>query len=68
MLFSTAERVPGGVAATLGALQPLLVALLADALLRHRLGWLMVGCGVVGALGVGLLVLRGDAQLDPSAS
>src|SRR5690625_2139672 len=36
LLFVTAERLPGGVAATLGAVQPLVVAGLAVLVLRER--------------------------------
>lgn len=65
LLFLAAYRLPGGIAATLGALQPLIVAGLAIVALgerptRWRLGW-----GVVGVVGVGLMVLRGDLVLDP---
>lgn len=63
-LFIAAERLPGGVAATLGAAQPLVVALLAVGVLREspsawRLAW-----GVVGVLGVGLVVLGPAAGFD----
>lgn len=65
LLFVAAYRLPGGVAATLGALQPLVVAGLAFALLgerptRWRLAW-----GVAGAVGVAAMVLRGTATFDP---
>ncbi|AXB41714.1 EamA family transporter [Amycolatopsis albispora] len=63
-LFAAAYRLPGGVAATLFAVQPLLVAGLAFLLLgeqptRWRLGW-----GLAGVLGVGLIVLRGKLSFD----
>ncbi|WP_414672401.1 EamA family transporter [Lentzea sp.] len=63
-LFIAAERLPGGVAATLGAAQPLVVALLAVGLLKEspsawRLAW-----GVTGMLGVGLVVLGPAAGFD----
>lgn len=65
LLFVAAYRLPGGVAATLNAVQPLMVAGLAFALLgepptRWRLGW-----GVAGVAGVGLIVLRGELSFDP---
>lgn len=64
MLFVSAYRLPGGVAATLGAVQPLVVAALAVVLLgqRFRLGTLVAG--LTGIAGVALLVLNGDAGLD----
>ncbi|WP_037868544.1 EamA family transporter [Streptomyces sp. NRRL S-813] len=64
LLFLAAERLPGGVAATLGATQPLLVAGLAIAVLRERpTAWRWIW-GVVGVAGVGLVVLGPTAHLD----
>ncbi|WP_193102193.1 EamA family transporter [Brevibacterium aurantiacum] len=65
LLFVAAERLPGGVAATLGATQPILVTFLAvivlgEALSRWRLVW-----GLVGAVGVGMVVLGPGAGFDP---
>lgn len=64
MLFIAAERLPGGVAATLAAAQPLVVALLAVVVLHEnpspwRLFW-----GTAGVVGVGLVVLGPNAALD----
>ncbi|MBB4935607.1 putative blue pigment (indigoidine) exporter [Lipingzhangella halophila] len=64
LLFVAAYQLPGGVAATLFALQPLFVVALAFLLLgekptRWRLGW-----GLVGVVGVGLIVLRGQLSFD----
>jgi probable blue pigment (indigoidine) exporter len=64
LLFYSAYRLPGGVAATLGAAQPLLVALLAVPLLRQRLQLRSVVFGVAGVAGVAMMVLRGNAALD----
>ena len=64
LLFVAAYRLPGGVAATVGALQPLLVAGLAVGLLGERLTTRTVIAGAAGVVGVSLLVLRGDAALD----
>lgn len=65
LLFIAAERLPGGVAATLGAAQPLIVAGLAVAVLSEppsswRLSW-----GAAGLIGVGLVVIGPGAGLDP---
>lgn len=65
LLFLTAERLPGGVAATLGASQPILVALLAVLVLGEPLSVWRAGWGVVGVVGVGLVVLGPGAVLDP---
>ncbi|WP_228456746.1 EamA family transporter [Streptomyces durbertensis] len=64
LLFVAAYRLPGGVAATLGALQPLFVAALSAGLLGQRLSGRTVFAGFLGLLGVALLVLRADARLD----
>ena len=64
LLFVSAYRLPGGVAATLGAVQPLLVAALAFGLLGERPGRRRLGWAVVGAVGVAMVVLRPAAALD----
>lgn len=65
LLFVSAYRLPGGVAATLNAVQPLFVTGLAFALLGERpTGW-RLGWGLAGVLGVGLIVLRGQLSFDP---
>lgn len=65
LLFLAAQHLPGGVAATLGAAQPVVVALLAVVILHERLwGW-RVGWGIVGVIGVALVVLGPEAALDP---
>ncbi|MBA2549778.1 MAG: EamA family transporter [Nocardioidaceae bacterium] len=64
LLFLAAYRLPGGVAAIIIALQPLLVAGLASGLLGERLTLRTTIAGAVGVAGVSLLVLRADAQLD----
>lgn len=65
LLFVTAYRLPGGVAATLGALGPLVVAGLAYVILQERPTRWRLGWGVAGALGVATMVLRGELHLDP---
>ncbi len=64
LLFLAAERLPGGVAATLGATQPLLVAGLSIVVLRDRPTAWQWAWGVIGVLGVGLVVLGPQARLD----
>ena len=64
LLFVAAQRLPGGVAATLGAVQPIIIAFLAVAILHERLsGWRLLW-GVVGVVGVALVVLGPGAALD----
>ncbi|MEV6039465.1 EamA family transporter [Nonomuraea sp. NPDC052116] len=64
LLFVGAYRLPGGVAATVGAIQPLLVALLSAGLLGERLSMRTTLAAVAGVAGVSLLVLRAGARLD----
>lgn len=65
LIFFAAYRLPGGVAATLGALQPLLVALLALPMLRVRTPAPILFASIAGAGGVALLTLTAEARLDP---
>nr|WP_217481748.1 MULTISPECIES: EamA family transporter [Achromobacter] len=65
LLFVAAYRLPGGVAATLGAVQPLVVILLARSLLGTPVRGLSVLAALGGLGGVALLVLTPKAALDP---
>lgn len=65
LLFVAAYRLPGGVAATLGATQALIVILLARGLLGTQIRAAAVLAAVFGAGGVALLVLAPTAALDP---
>jgi len=65
LLFVSAYRLPGGMAAVLGAAQPLLVAGLTVLLLTERVALRTVLAAVVGAGGVTLAVLTAEARLDP---
>ncbi len=65
LLFVAAYRLPGGVAATLGAVQPLIVIFLAHAMLGSTVLALSVLAAVAGLGGVSLLVLTPQAALDP---
>jgi probable blue pigment (indigoidine) exporter len=53
LLFVAAERLPGGIAATLGAVQPLVVAGLATAVLHEAPSLWRFGWGLAGLIGVG---------------
>jgi probable blue pigment (indigoidine) exporter len=64
MLFVAAYRLPGGVAATVGACQPLLVIFFAAALLGSPLRRLSIVAAMAGIGGVALLVLTPRAALD----
>lgn len=64
LLFVAAYHLPGGVAATLGAAQPLVVALLVVAIVGERFSAWRLFWGVVGIIGVALVVLRSTATLD----
>lgn len=65
LLFVAAYRLPGGVAAIVGGLQPLIVALLASRFLRERLTPRILASGIFGIVGVGLITLQSQARLDP---
>ena len=64
LLFIAAYRLPGGVAAIVGGIQPLVVALLASRVLGDRLTARVVVAGMTGVLGVGLITLQAQARLD----
>lgn len=63
-LFVAAYRLPGGVAATLGAIQPLIVLVLAKMVLDTPLTLRHMVAAIAGIGGVALLVLGPDARLD----
>nr|WP_161951947.1 EamA family transporter [Sinorhizobium americanum] len=65
MLFVSAYRLPGGVAATVGAIQPLIVVMLSRVVLGSPIKALSVIAGMAGIGGVALLVLTPGAALDP---
>ncbi|SDX99311.1 probable blue pigment (indigoidine) exporter [Micromonospora pattaloongensis] len=64
LLFLAAYRLPGGVAAVLGATQPLLVAGLAAVALAERLQPARLLAALAAAGGVALVVIRPGAALD----
>ncbi len=65
LLFVAAYRLPGGVAATVGAIQPLIVILLARGLLGAPIRPLSIVAAIAGMAGVALLILTPNATLDP---
>lgn len=64
LLFVSAFRLPGGVAATVGAVQPLMVVVLGSLLLGTALRLRSVLAALLGLAGVALLVLTPHAALD----
>lgn len=65
MLFVAAYRLPGGLVATLGAVQPLLVLMLARVALGKSINAMGVVAAIAGLLGVGLLVMGPNEAVDP---
>ncbi len=63
-LFLAAYRLPGGVAAVLGAVQPLVVIFLANALIGTAIRTVSIVAATAGIGGVALLLLTQDATLD----
>jgi probable blue pigment (indigoidine) exporter len=64
LLFVAAYRLPGGVAATVGAVQPLLAALMAWPLLGQRPSAATLMAAAAGIGGVAMVVLGPAARLD----
>ncbi|KII12928.1 EamA family transporter [Phaeobacter sp. S60] len=64
LLFVAAYRLPGGVAATLGAVQPLVVVFLSALMLKTPVRMAAVLAAGLSILGVALLVLTPSAELD----
>ncbi|MBB3946632.1 putative blue pigment (indigoidine) exporter [Rhizobium skierniewicense] len=65
MLFVAAYRLPGGVAATVGAVQPLIVIALSRVFLARPIRALAIAAGIIGMAGVAFLVVTPHAALDP---
>ncbi|MFE9597288.1 EamA family transporter [Streptomyces hokutonensis] len=63
-LFLAAYHLPGGVAALVMSIQPMIVLLLGSLLLKDRIRPLHVGSCLLAAAGVALLVLQPHAGLD----
>ncbi|CAL9438941.1 hypothetical protein SUDANB120_02199 [Streptomyces sp. enrichment culture] len=64
LLFLSAYRLPGGVAAVLGSAGPLFVVGLAALLLGERAELRTVLAAIAAAFGVGMVVLTAQARLD----
>lgn len=67
LLFYAAYRLPGGVAATLGTAQPLMVAGLAWLALRTRTPARQLLAALAGVAGVALMTLTAQARIDALA-
>lgn len=65
LLFVAAYRLPGGIAATVGAVQPLIVVFLTALAFNTAIRMHAVLAALAGLIGVGLLVLTGTVVLDP---
>ena len=65
LLFVAAYRLPGGLAAVLGAIQPLLVMLLAWAVDRRKPGLRALCCAAAGVLGMAVLLLSPRTIYEP---
>lgn len=64
LLFVAAYRLPGGVAAVVGGIQPLIVAVLASKFLSEKLTTRVILAGAAGIVGVALITLQAQARLD----
>lgn len=64
LLFISAYRLPGGVAATVGAIQPLIVLFLSRWLLSSPLSGVSIFAALSGIFGVAILLLTPSAALD----
>lgn len=65
LLFIAAYRLPGGVAATLGSLQAMMVILMARGWLGTPIRAGAMAAAAIGVLGVALLLISPQAALDP---
>ncbi|MEU0570228.1 EamA family transporter [Nonomuraea sp. NPDC005983] len=65
LIFFAAYRLPGGLASTIGSVQPLVVTLLSLVVLRVRPSRWVLLAAVTGTGGVALLTLTAEARVDP---
>jgi probable blue pigment (indigoidine) exporter len=64
LLFVAAYRLPGGVAAVINSLAPIVVVIISVPLLHTSIKVIQIVSGILGVGGVALLVLRSNARLD----
>lgn len=64
LLFVSAQELPGGVAATVGAVQPLFIIVLAATVLHEKFSQWKASWAIVGVIAVGLVVLGPHARLS----
>lgn len=64
LLFVAAYRLPGGVAATVTSIQPLIVLMLAKLILSSRIKSVSVVAALMGIAGVALVILTPQASVD----
>lgn len=66
MLFLAAKRLPGGIAALVGSLQPILLILLVWGVGRQRPQPLAIGAALLGIAGVWMVLRTEHAPYDPA--
>lgn len=66
LIFHAAERLPGGIAALIGSLQPILLMLLAWRFDGRNPRPLAIGASLLGIIGVRMVLLTKAAPYDPS--
>lgn len=64
LLFIAAYRLPGGIAASLGATQPLLVIFFAYIILKTPLSIKVIAAALIGFLGISLLITTPSKHFD----
>lgn len=63
-LFIAAYQLPGGIAATLGAIQPIIVIFIAYLLLKQKINQQHLWFSMIGIIGVALVVLKSTIHLN----
>ncbi len=65
LLIIAIYRLPGGVAASVGGVQPLLVGLITWTVVGRPMRHLDIAIGIAAAAGVAMVVIRPNAAIDP---